>query len=302
MVIDGGSGGPGRTGDGGPRRGRPGRAPRIEQPQTIIRLPKDPYDGEFKAPRARRGRGVLALAAVVVVVAAVIAINSSRHNTGAASQGASTGVGGGVPPATATVGQSAPAGAASSPAFPAQSGANDVQTGYPDTQNGAVAAAANFVAAYGSEAMMTAPSRHQLVQEIADPAIAPTLQAELDQAFALAAQGFGLDKNGNAPAGQNFVSRAVPFGTSVTSYSTAKATVAVWINMIAGTAGQGSTHPVSETWATVTLNLTWVNGDWKWSSFTQAEGPTPVPAGQQVSSSSDLQKAVQQFARLRYAP
>jgi len=300
MVIDGGSdGGPGRAGDT-PRRGRPGRAPRIEQPQTVIRLPKDPYDGEFKAPRGRRGRGVLALAGVVVVVAAVIAINSSKHNDTATSQGASTGVGGGVPPATATVGTSAPAGA--SPAFPSQSGANDIQTGYPDTQNGAVAAAANFVAAYGSEAMMTAVTRHQIVQSIADPVIEPDLEKQLDQAFTLAAQGFGLDKNGNAPTGQTFVSRAVPFGTSVTKYAATKATVAVWINMIAGTAGQGSTHPVSETWSTVTLNLSWVNGDWKWSSFTQTDGPTPVPAGQQVSSSGDLQNAVKQFARLRYAP
>jgi hypothetical protein len=302
MVIDGGSGGPGRPGDGGgPRRPRPSRAPRIEQPQTVIRLPKDPYEGEFKAPRARRGRGVLALAAVVVVVAAVIAINSSKHGTGGTSQGASTGVGGGVPPATATVGGSGP-GSASGPAFPAQSGANGVLTGYADTQDGAVAAAANFVAAYGSDAMMTTDSRHQIVHAIADPAIESNLQTELDQAFALAAQGFGLDKNGKAPTGQTFVSRAVPFGTSVTGFSASKATVAVWINMIAGTAGQGSTHPVSETWTTVTLNLSWVNGDWKWSSFTQAAGPTPVPAGQQVSSSSDLQQAVKQFARLRYAP
>jgi len=299
MVIDGGSGGPGRAGDG-PRRGRSGRAPRIEQPQTVIRLPKNPYDGEFKAPRARRGRGVLALAALVVVVAVVIAISSSKHNNGTAGQGASTGVGGGVPPASATVGSSATTGS-SSPAFPTGS-ASGALVGYPDTQDGAAAAAANFVAAYGSDAMMTTDSRHKLVKAIADPAIEPTLQQELDQAFALAAQGFGLDKNGNAPTGQTFVSRAVPFGTTVANYSTAKAKVAVWINMIAGTAGQGSTHPVSETWATVTLNLTWVNGDWKWSSFTQANGPTPVPAGQQVSSSSDLQQAVKQFARLRYAP
>lgn len=300
MVIDGGSGGPGRGAGDGPRRGRSGRAPRIEQPQTVIRLPKNPYDGEFKAPRARRGRGVLALAALVVVVAVVIAISSSKHDTGNTGQGASTGVGGGVPPATATVGSSASTGS-SSPAFPTGS-ASGALVGYPDTKDGAVAAAANFVAAYGSDAMMTADSRHKLVKAIADPAIEPTLQQKLDQAFALAAQGFGLDKNGDAPTGQTFVSRAVPFGTTVTDYSTTKATVAVWINMIAGTAGQGSTHPVSETWATVTLNLTWVDGDWKWSSFNQAEGPTPVPAGQQVSSSSDLQQAVKQFARLRYAP
>lgn len=236
----------------------------------------------------------------MVVVAVVIAISSSKHHTGPTAQGASTGVGGGVPPATATVGSTTPS-TDESPAFPSNS-ADGALVGYPDTRSGAEAAAANFVAAYGSEEMMTTTSRHKLVREIADPAIEPTLQHQLDQAFTLAAQGFGLDKNGKAPTGQTFVSRAVPFGTTVSTYTAAKATVAVWINMIAGTAGQGSTHPVSETWSTVTLNLTWVNGDWKWSSFTQADGPTPVPAGQQVSSSSDLQKAVQQFARLRYAP
>ena len=162
MVIDGGSnGGPGRAGNG-PRRTRPGRAPRIEQPQTVIRLPKDPYDGEFKAPRGRRGRGVLALATIVVVVAAVIAINSSKHNNGAASQGASTGVGGGVPPATATVGQSA-----SNPAFPTQS-TNGMLTGYQDTQSGAEAAATNYVASYVSEPMVHTDQRHAMIQTIAE--------------------------------------------------------------------------------------------------------------------------------------
>ena len=313
MVIDGGSGGgPGRPGGGAggarPRRTpRPGRDRRgrdrdrrLEQPQTVIHLPKDPYQSDYPAPKPRRGRGVLALAAVTVVVAAVIALNSrGGHNKGDTSQGASTGVGGGVPAATVSTETSAASG---NPAFPGQSSSNGALTGYPDTQVGAQAAAANYVADYGSEAMMSSDSRHQLVHAIADPAIEADLQKQLDQAFLLAAQGFGLNKDGKAPAQQNFVSRAVPFGTVVNNFTPGKATVAVWINMISGTAGPGSTHPVSETWSTVTLTLSWVSGDWKWSSFTQADGPTPVPAGQQVSSSSDLQKAVQQFARLRYAP
>ncbi|MEY9933377.1 hypothetical protein ABH926_008032 [Catenulispora sp. GP43] len=302
MVIDGGSGGPGRTGDGGPRRGRPGRAPRIEQPQTVIRLPKDPYDGEFKAPRARRGRGVLALAAVVVVVAAVIAINSSKHNSGAASQGASTGVGGGVPPATATVGQSAPAGAASSPAFPAQSGANGVLTGYQDTQSGAESAATNYVAAYVSEPMVHTDQRHSMIQTIADPAIVAHLQSELDTAFGAAARGYGLDANGNPPAGQTLVYRGVPAGVRVDSYTNTKAVVDVWTCTIDGIAGTGSTFPVSATWSTLTITLTWVNNDWRWNDFRQADGPTPVGGTQQASTPEDLQKAAQQFARLRYAP
>lgn len=301
MVIDGGSdGGPGRAGEG-PRRGRPGRAPRIEQPQTVIRLPKDPYDGEFKAPRGRRGRGVLALAAVVVVVAAVIAINSSKHTDTATSQGASTGVGGGVPPATATVGQPAPAGAASSPAFPSQS-ANGMLTGYQDTQSGAEAAATNYVASYVSEAMIHTEQRHAMIQAIADPAIVSHLQSQLDTAFAAAARGYGLDAKGNPPAGQTLVYRGVPAGVRVNSYTNSKAVIDVWTCTVDGIAGNGSTFPVSATWSTLTVTLTWVNNDWRWNDFAQADGPTPVGGTQQASTSADLQKAAQQFARLRYAP
>lgn len=301
MVIDGGSGGPGRTGDGAPRRGRPGRAPRIEQPQTVIRLPKDPYEGEFKAPRGRRGRGVLALAALVVVVSVIIAISSSKHNNGAASQGASTGVGGGVPPATATVGQSAASGAASSPAFPTGS-TSGVLVGYQDTQEGAEAAAANYAAAYGSDLMLDPTKRHAMISAIADPSIVQALTSQLDVAAKAAAQDWGLDANGNPPAGQSVVDRTAVVGVTVGSYNQNKATVSVWVDNIGGMAGQGSTRPVAEQWNTLTINLTWVENDWKWNSFTETDGPTPVQSSQQVSSPSDMQKAAQQFARLRYAP
>jgi hypothetical protein len=300
MVIDGGSGGPGRAGGDGPRRGRPGRAPRIEQPQTVIRLPKDPYDNEFKAPRGRRGRGVLALAAVVVVVAAVIAINSSKHNNSSASQGASTGVGGGVPPATATVGQSTSAGAPSSPAFPTSS-VGSVLVGYPNSQAGAEAAAANYLSAFASDAMVHPDSRHQLIQAIADPAIVSTLQKSLDDAFGRTLSAYGLDAQGNPPKGQTFVYRNVPIGVIVQSYTSAKAVVAVWDTTIDGIAGQGSTEPITQTWSTSTLTLTWVGNDWRLNTFAQADGPTPVST-QQGSLPADIQKAVQQFARLRYAP
>jgi hypothetical protein len=69
-----------------------------------------------------------------------------------------------------------------------------------------------------------------------------------------------------------------------------------------GIAGNGSTFPVSATWATLTITLTWVNNDWRWNDFTQVDGPTPVGGSQQASTSAELQQAAQQFARLRYAP
>ncbi|NUR57912.1 MAG: hypothetical protein HOV87_04300 [Catenulispora sp.] len=173
--------------------------------------------------------------------------------------------------------------------------------GYPDTQQGAQAAAANYFAAFASDAMVHPDSRHKLVQTIADPAIAAGLQKSLDDAFTRGLKGFGLDAQGTPPKGQTLVYRNVPIGVSMQSYAGQKAVVAVWGIGIAGLAGPGSTEPVTQTWNTLTTTLTWVGGDWRLNAFEQADGPTPVST-QQASIPADLQKAVEQFSRLRYAP
>ena len=303
MVIEGGKA-PRRRGPQRPAR----RGPRVEQPQTVLRLPEDPYAADFPG-RNRHGRAAMYLVIVTVVVAAIIAISSSKSKT---TTGASSGVGGGVSaPPVQSLGQSQPSVVASAsgadPAqqftavpFPATS-VNGVLIGYADTKNGAAAAATNYIAAYVSEPMVHTATRHTLVHTIADPAIEHNLQSELDQAFAAAARGYGLDANGNPPAGQTLVYRGVPAGVRVDSYTNNKAVVSVWTCTIDGIGGTGSTNPVSDTWSTLTVTLTWAQGDWRWNDFASSDGPTPV-SNQTASSSNDLQKATQQFARLRYAP
>jgi hypothetical protein len=308
MVIEGGKA-PRRRGPQRPAR----RGPRVEQPQTVLRLPEDPYAADFPG-RSGHGRAVMYLAIVTVVVAAIIAISSSKSKT---TTGASSGVGGGVSaPPVQSVGQSQPSvgqpsgGTSVSSGDPAQQAGtvpfpgtslHGVLIGYTHSKEGAEAAAANYVAAYGSETMLRTDTRHPLIHTIADPAIEQGLQSQLDQAFAIVDTGLGLDKSGNAPKGLTVVSRAFPVGVQATAYTNNTAAVAVWTNSMIGDAGTGSTNPVTESWNTITLNLAWVNGDWKWSSFTESEGPTPV-SSQTASSSDLLQKAAQQFARLRYAP
>ena len=303
MVIEGGSG-PSRRGVGAAHTRR---GPRVEEPQTLLRLPEDPYAADFPK-RPRRGRGALALAVVTVVVAAVIAISSS-HSKKTDPAGQTAGVGGGVP--QQPVSQTSTSGDASQGGDPTQQftdtqfpagKSNGVMVGYQDTQDGVEAAAANYVAGLGSEVFLHPDSRHKLIQTIADPAIEANLQNTLDDAFAKTVQGYGLDNKGNPPAGQTLVYRAVPIGVSVQSpFAKDKAVVSVWTDSIDGVAGTGSTNPVSNAWSTFTVTLTWVNGDWRLNSFTQADGPTPVST-QTASSSEDLQKAAKQFARLRYAP
>jgi hypothetical protein len=296
MVIEGGNG-PGRGG----AKPRARRGARVESPQTVLRLPDDPYDVDYPK-RPGRGRGILALAGVTVVVSAVIAISSSQHGGKTPQAQSIAGVGGGVPPASAAQTSSAGVGTEtySDSQFPGTK-SNGVMVGYPDTKEGAEAAATNYVAAYGSEVMLRTSTRHTMIHTIADPAIEQDLQGKLDQAFAIVANGYKLDKDGNPPKGLTVVSRAFPVGVQVTAYTNNKATVAVWANSIGGTSGTGSTHPVIEAWDTITLDLSWVNGDWKWSNFSEIDGPTPV-SSQAASSSDLLQKAAQQFARLRYAP
>ena len=300
MVIEGGSG-PDRKG----ATTRPRRGARVEQPQTLLRLPEDPYAADFPK-RPGRGRGVLALAAVTVVVAIVIAISSS-HSKKTDPAGQTAGVGGGVPQQpvsqTSTSGNPGdnPTQQYTDTQFPGTKN-NGVMVGYQDTQDGAAAAAANYVSALGSEAFVHPDSRHKMVTTIADPAIEADLQKTLDTAFAKMVQGYGLDSKGNPPAGQTLVYRAVPIGVSVQSpYANDKAVVAVWTDSIDGVAGKSSTNPVSNAWSTFTITLSWINGDWRLSAFTQTDGPTPVST-QTASSSDDLQKAAKQFARLRYAP
>jgi hypothetical protein len=308
MVIDGGNG-PSRKGGKAPAR----RGPRMEEPHTLIRLPEDPYAGTVPRRSSGRGRGLLALAVLTVVVAAAITLSNGTHKK--SDQSAIAGVGGGVPGQTPSVTATTSAASAVSQGTNPQAGAPTqfsdsrfpglalygAMTGYPDTKEGAEAAAANYVSAYESQAMLTPSSRHKLIHSIADPAIESSLQAQLDQAYTTVCTGLGLDKNCTPSQSQTAVARTFALGVNTQSYSKGKATVAVWNDNIIGTVGDTSSQPIAENWTTTTVVLTWVNGDWKWTSFTATDGPTPV-SNQQASSSADIQKAVQQFSGLRYAP
>jgi hypothetical protein len=176
-----------------------------------------------------------------------------------------------------------------------------VPVGYPDTRDGARAAAANYAIAYGSSAMFHTDKRHAIVDAIADPAVKPALQAQLDQSFTAVMARFGLDTTGNPPQGETFVDRTVPVGVHLLTYTTTEAQVAVWSVGVVGLAGAGSTLPVTEAWSTATITLHWTNGDWKWVAFTQTDGPTPVGGVQTPSNAGDIADAVKDFEGLDYA-
>lgn len=176
-----------------------------------------------------------------------------------------------------------------------------IPVGYPKTKEGAQSAAVNYAVAYGSADMFDPARRHDIVTAIVDPKRRDDLLGELDDAFTSAGQGYQLDESGRAPAGLIFVSRTAPVGVKLKRYDGGNATVEVWTAGIVGLAGQNSPTPVTEAWATATVQLRWSHGDWKWVSFTQRDGPVPVSGMQPASSAMDVAAAVEDFAELRYA-
>lgn len=266
--------------------------------RTRVKLPPDPYRDD--EPRPGRGRRpLILLAALVALVAAITIVNRSTHHSG------------GSP----TAGQSPAAAGSSNPAvnptgpvtsqfdgsgLPGNT-ADGVPIGYPHTARGAESAAANYVVAYASSAMVNPTERHKLIDAIADPAIASDLQTQLDTAYTQVDNSLGLSADGVPPSGQTFVQRSAPVGVTLVKSSSNDATVSVWTVTLSGLAGQGSTHPVVENWSTITVTLRWTGGDWKWVSFASVDGPVPTSGQQVVSGGQDLQKAVNQFGGLRYA-
>lgn len=283
----------GSTVEAGPTR-RPPAAGSSGAARTRIKLPTDPYsDG---VPRRSRLRGPLIVGGVVVALFAVIAlVNHGGRSTGSNSAAAT-----GTPSAGASPSASSSSVTTSYDSTQANGTADGVPVGYPHSSSGAEAAAANYVVAFNSASMVRSSARARLINAIADPAIAGTLQGQFDAAYAQIDTTYGLTSSGAAPAGQTYVERAAPVGVSLVSDSGNTATVSVWVVTLAGLAGTNSQHAVSEDWATVTVTLNWTHGDWKWFSFQSADGPAPLGGLQTPAAGSTLQAAVSTFGGLRY--
>jgi hypothetical protein len=254
-----------------------------DQPHTRVRLPGEPRQ-PAPAPRPPWFTGLTVLAVITLVIVAVAFANRGGSaplpGKGGTSHGKDTVPGGARPPQTTRSG---------------------IAVGFARTQSGAASAAANYVVALGSAQMFRTASRHQIVVAIADPAIAAQLREQFNRSYTATLATFGLDTEGNPPRGQTFVSRALPVGTAVVSYSDDRAVVDVWSAGIIGLAGEKSTKPVTEAWSTTTVTLRWVDGDWKWAGSTHREGPTPVSGLQAASSAEDIARATARFGELRYA-
>ncbi|MFC4505628.1 MULTISPECIES: hypothetical protein [Streptomyces] len=256
---------------------------------TRVRLPDaDPYGGARRP--ARSSRSLITVVGVVVLLIAAIAI----ANRGGDDDPSTTSTTDTNKPKTTTT--------AATGTKPVESKKAGIPSGFAHTEQGAQSAAANYAVALGSTGMFQKDSRHTLVDAVYTTGTAAKLQSAMDQAYSadfLAKM--GLDANGDAPKGNTFVSRVVPVGTTVQSYSDATAKVAVWYMGLIGMSGTSSTDPVTSSWKTWTIDLSWTGGDWKITADTQKDGPAPVPGDDQAATSDEISKAIEEYGGFTYA-
>lgn len=265
--------------------------------QTRTRLPETSR-GTARRPSSP-GRTLATIAGVVVLlIAAIVLANQARED--APDDGTSandTSVGGEPEAGEAAVPPTAPSGQS-----PVTTATDAIPTGHPQTEQGAQSAAANYAVALGGEAMFRTAERHRILDTVIAPSAQERFRAALDASYSAETLGqLGLDAAGNPPEGLTLISRTTPIGTALTSYDGGAATVEVWCSELFGLAGEASTSPVTSGWFTVTLELAWVDGDWKATHQTQVPGPAPVPGDLRASTAEDITEAVEKFGGFTYA-
>ncbi|WTP59130.1 hypothetical protein OHU07_21170 [Streptomyces phaeochromogenes] len=258
--------------------------------QTRTRLPDSPgdvYGGARRGGRSSSRSLVTVVGVVVLLIAAIAFANRGGGDSGSDESGGDKT-------------KSAPTAATGDQ--PVETKAGGIPSGFSHNQQGAESAAANYSVVLVSADILKPARRGEIVQQVFVADKVAALQAKLDKAYSKEfLSNVGLDENGNAAAGQTYVSRTMPVGTKVTDHSADAATVEVWCTGVFGTAGDDSKNPVSNDWFTMTLQLRWADGDWKVDSFSQKSGPAPVNGDNKVSTSEEISKAVEEYGGFTYA-
>ncbi|WP_371612635.1 hypothetical protein [Streptomyces clavifer] len=259
--------------------------------QTRTRLPGgDEGDGYGRRP-ARNSRSLIMVVGVVVLLVAAIAF--ANRGGGDASGGGTAekkpdAVGAGPTVATGTK--------------PVQGADGTIASGFAHDEQGAQSAAANYAVALGSAEMFDKVQRDKILDAIIAPSSLARFRTTLDMAYSASFfANVGLNENGTTPDGFTFISRTTPVGTKVTKASGDQANVDVWCTGLIGLAGEGSTKPVTDGWFTISMELEWIDGDWKAVTHSQKDGPAPVGGDTRASSAHEIADAVNGFGGFTYA-
>ncbi|MFE1029362.1 hypothetical protein ACFW5I_33270 [Streptomyces sp. NPDC058818] len=252
--------------------------------QTRTRLPDgdgDGYGGPRRGGRSSSRSLVTVVGVVVLLIAAIAFANRGGDDSASPDDTAAD-----KPKASST----------------APSGTKPVQSGFARDEQGAQSAAANYAVSLVSADILKPARRADIVRQVFVADKQAALEDKFNRAYSKEfLSSIGLDANGNATGGDTYVSRTMPIGTKTTQYSDTATTVDVWCTGVFGTAGEKTTNPVTSDWFTMTLQLRWVDNDWKVESFSQKDGPAPVPGDNKASSADEMSKAVQEYGGFTYA-
>ncbi|WP_327688619.1 hypothetical protein [Streptomyces tubercidicus] len=281
LSDDGGYGGEGHRGPG--------------TGQTRTRLPDNDGEGYGSGRRSRGGlssRNLVTIVGVIVLLLAAIAF-ANRGGSGNSETATND--------SPKDPGRAQPTAPTGTKAVSGKTGG--IASGFAKTEQGAQSAGANYVVALSSSAMYKSAERDAIVDAVYTSSAATARKESLHKVYTdpKFLGRVGLKANGSAPSGMTFVSRANPVGTKTEKFGGTTATVAVWYSTLFGLAGTGSQNPVSESWYTSTMQLQWVNGDWKVAGFTQKAGPAPIGGDQTAATAKDMSKAVEGFGGFTYA-
>lgn len=257
--------------------------------QTRTRLPEggtgDVYGGARRP--TRNPRSLVTVVGVVVLLIAAIAFANRGDGTDS-------------PRTTDTAKGTAPT--AATGMRPVAGKHAGIPSGYARDEQGAQSAAANYAVTLVSADILKPDRRRDIVRQLFVSDKVTELETRFDKAYGKEfLDKVGLDENGNAAEGLTYVSRTAPMGTKITQYTDDSASVEVWCTGVFGSAGIGSTDPVTNDWFTMTLRLRWASGDWKVESFSQKDGPAPVNADRTASNADEIAKAVEEYGGFTYA-
>jgi hypothetical protein len=170
-----------------------------------------------------------------------------------------------------------------------------VPVGYTRSREGAIAAAAQYAAAFDGRPGLVEEDREAVLAVIAAADAREQIAASIEPGSRIVVDNLGLTSDViDAPG---FVGRTVPAGHQVESYDDAEATVRIWSTSLFFAEGRLAT---ANEWATQTLRLRWGADDWKLVGFSTAPGPTPptTPTPQRPG----LGEAINAFDRFSHVP
>jgi hypothetical protein len=178
-----------------------------------------------------------------------------------------------------------------------------VPVGWAHSPAGAVAAATNYTAVLSSDLLFDSAKRRLAVDTIAAPEARGRLQRALDATAKTVT--LALTRSTGATTGsgtldmEKVLFQTIPVRYRVDLYDGVHARISIWQTGVAGY--QDSSLPAQEAWGVTTVELRWVDQDWKEIGTTVQDGPAPVADDTPPASTEALVREAQRFKEYRYA-